>query len=84
MIFTNHIAYISYEFTYFEIRNLMAIPKIKNKTFIVIGVHLVLHPRGIALTILNLDSWLPGAGFVPILSTKGINQIKKGKMEEKS
>ena len=36
-------------------------------------VHVVLHPRGIAPTLL-------GADFIPIISTKGINQIKKGKL----
>ena len=30
-------------------------------------------------TFLKLDSWSPGAGFIPIISTKGINQIKKKK-----
>ena len=43
-------------------------------------VHLVLHPHGIAPTFLKLDWWSPGAGFIPIISTKGINQIKKGKL----
>ena len=38
---------------------------------------LVLHPHGVAPTF--FDSWSPGAGFIPIISTKGINQIKKGK-----
>ena len=42
------------------------------------------HPRqnnvGIAPTFINLDLWSPGAGFIPIISTKGINQIKKGKL----
>jgi hypothetical protein len=33
-------------------------------------VHLVLHPHGIAPTFLKLDSWSPGAGFIPIISTK--------------
>ena len=46
-------------------------------------VHLVLHPHGIAPTFLKLDSWSPGAGFIPIISTKGINQIKKGKLLKK-
>ena len=41
-------------------------------------VHLVLHPHGIAPTFLKFD--LSGAGFIPIISTKGINQIKKGKL----
>ena len=34
-------------------------------------------------TFLKLDFWSPGADFIPIISTKGINQIKKGKMQEK-
>ena len=41
------------------------------------NVHLVLHPRGIAPNFSKLDSWSQGAGFIPIISTKGINQIKK-------
>ena len=32
---------------------------------------------GIAPTFLNFDSWSPGAGFIPIISTKGKNQIKE-------
>ena len=40
--------------------------------------------HGIAPTFLKLDSWSPGAGFIPIISTKGINPIKKGKLWEKS
>ena len=43
-------------------------------------VHVILHPRGIVPTFLKLDSWSPGVGFIPIISTKGINQIKKGKL----
>ena len=35
---------------------------------------------GIAPSFLKLDSWSPGMGFIPIISTKGINQIKKGKL----
>ena len=35
---------------------------------------------GIAPTFLKLDSWSPWAGYIPIISTKGINQIKKGKL----
>ena len=46
-------------------------------------VHLVLHPHGIVHTFLKFDSWSQGAGFIPIIITKGINQIKKGKLEEK-
>ena len=47
-------------------------------------VHLVMHPHGIAPTFLKFDSWLPRAGFIPIISTKRINQIKKGKFVTKS
>ena len=43
-------------------------------------VHVVLNQRGIAPTFLELDLWSPGAGFIPIISTKVINQIKKGKL----
>ena len=32
---------------------------------------------GIAPTFLKLDSWSLIMGFIPIISTKGINQIKK-------
>ena len=47
-------------------------------------VHLVLHPHGIGPTFFKLDSWSQGAGFIPIISIKGIIQIKKEKMLEKS
>ena len=30
----------------------------------------VLHTRGIAHTFLKIYSWSPGAGFIPIISTK--------------
>ena len=40
-------------------------------------VHLVLHPHGIAPTFLELDSLSPGAGFIPIISDKGINHRKE-------
>ena len=41
--------------------------------------------RGIAPTrnynhFLKIGFVFPGAGFIPIISTKGINQIKKGKL----
>jgi len=36
-----------------------------------------LHPHGIAPFFLKLDLWSPGAGFIPITSTKVINRIKK-------
>ena len=44
------------------------------------NVHLVLHPHEIAPTFLKLDSWSPGAGFINIISTNGINKIKKEKL----
>ena len=34
----------------------------------------------IAHTFLKLDSWSPRAGFITIISTKGINQLKKRKL----
>ena len=43
--------------------------------FIILPVHMVLHPRGIAPTFFKLNSWSPG--FIPIISTKGINQKRK-------
>ena len=39
-----------------------------------------IHPHGIAHTFLKFDSVSPGAGFIPIISISGINQIKKGKL----
>ena len=45
-------------------------------------VHLVLHPQGIAPIFFKLDSWLPGAGFIPIISIIK-NQIKKGNCKKK-
>ena len=33
---------------------------------------------------LKLDSWSLGAGFIPIISTKGINEIKKGNCNKKN
>ena len=39
-----------------------------------------MHPHGVAHTFLKLDWWSPGAGFIPIIFTKGINQIKKGNL----
>ena len=43
--------------------------------------YLVLHPHEIApYTFLKFESWSLGAGFIPIISTNGINQIKKGKV----
>ena len=45
-------------------------------------VQFALHPHGIAPTLLKFDLWSPGAGFIPIISTKEINQIKTGKLWE--
>jgi len=41
---------------------------------------MVLHPHGIAPTFLKLDSWSPGAGFIPIITTNVLNKIKKEKL----
>ena len=38
---------------------------------------------GIAPTFFKLDSWTPGVGFIPIILTKGINQIEKGNCKKK-
>ena len=46
-------------------------------------VHFVLHPHRIAPTFLKLDSWSSGAGFIPIISTKGRNQIEKGNYKKR-
>ena len=47
-------------------------------------VQLVLNPHRIAPTFLKLDSWSLGTGFIPIISTKGINKIKKGNSKKKN
>ena len=47
-------------------------------------VYLVLHLHEIAPTFLKVDSWSPGAGYIPIISTKGINQVKKEKILRKT
>ena len=49
----------------------------------IVITHLVLGSLGIALTLLKLDSWSPGAGFIPIIFIKGINKIKKGNCKKK-
>ena len=46
-------------------------------------VNLVLHPHGISPTFLKFDLWLHGAAFIPIIFTKGINQIKKENCKKK-
>jgi hypothetical protein len=40
-------------------------------------VHLVLHPQGIALTFLKLDSWSPGEGFYSYYIHQGNYSDKK-------
>ena len=45
---------------------------------------MVLHPHGIAPAFLKLNLWSPGVVFIPIISTKGTNQIKKGKLKKNS
>ena len=48
------------------------------------GSYFIFESLGIAPTFLEFGSWSPGAGFIPIISTIGMNHIKKGKLEEKS
>ena len=43
-------------------------------------VLLILHTHGVAPTFLKINMWSPGAGFISIIYTKGINHIKKGKL----
>ena len=38
---------------------------------------MVLNPNGIESTFLNLDSWSPGAGFIPIITSQCI-KLDKG------
>ena len=62
---------------------------ISNKCiFIFFWVHLVLNSHRIAPNFLKLDSWSPGAFFIPIISTKEISKIRKKrkirKLQEKS
>ena len=47
---------------------------------------MVLNPNGIEPTFLKLDSWSPGAGFIPIITSNLLNYIKKieFKKEKKS
>ena len=42
-------------------------------------VPMVLNPHGIEPTFLKLDSWSPGAGFIPFITSIVLNQIKKEK-----
>ena len=34
-------------------------------------------PTSDCIHFIKIDSWSPGFGFIPVISTKGINQIKK-------
>ena len=36
-------------------------------------VSMVLNPNGIEPTFLKLDSWSPGAGFIPIINSNVLN-----------
>ena len=45
-----------------------------------IGETLNPESLGTAPAFLKLYLWSPGASFIPIISTEGINQIKKGKL----
>ena len=38
---------------------------------------MVLNPNGIEPTFLKLDSWSPGAGIIPIITSDVLNYIKK-------
>ena len=40
---------------------------------------MVLNPNGIEPTFLKLDSWSPGAGFIPIITSNILNHIQKKK-----
>ena len=45
---------------------------------------MVLNPNGIEPTFLKLDSWSPGAGFIPIITSNVLNKIpKEKKIQEK-
>ena len=41
---------------------------------------MVLNPNEIEPTFLKLDSWLPGAGFIPIINSNVLNKIKKNRI----
>ena len=44
---------------------------------------MVLNPHGIEPTFLKLDSWSPGVGFIPIITSNALNWIKKERMQDK-
>ena len=45
-------------------------------------VPMVLNPNGIEHTFLKLDSWSPGAGFIPITTSNALNKIKETRIQE--
>ena len=51
--------------------------------FYIYTVPMVLNPKGIEPTFLKFDSWSPGAGFIPIITSNIFNQIKKKRIQEK-
>ena len=44
---------------------------------------MALNPSGIEHSFLKLDSWSPGAGFIPIITSNISNHIKKKIIQEK-
>ena len=44
---------------------------------------MVLNPNGIEPTFLKLDSWSPGAGFIPIITSNILDYIKEKKNSRK-
>ena len=49
-----------------------------------IMVPMVLNPNGIEPTFLKLDSWSPGAGLIPIITSNILNLIKKKEFKKKN
>ena len=47
-------------------------------------VPMVLNPNGIEPTFLKLDSWSPGAGFIPIITSNALNKIKETRIQEEN
>ena len=45
---------------------------------------MVLNPNGIRPTFLKLDSWSPGAVFIPIITSNVLNYIRKKNQEKKT
>ena len=44
---------------------------------------MVLNPNEIEPTFLKFDSWSPGAGSIPIITSNILNYIKKKRIQEK-